>query len=250
MRYPLGGLLILLFASNAAAQSSATIGGVMVHHGSRLPVDGARVAVVGTGLAVMTGADGRFELAGIPVGARVLQARAVGFVVGSWLLQLRDGQSFRDTFELEPVNVTVEAVYVRAEATDWRSEAGFERRRANGVGAFITREDIRRRHPATISDLMRSVSGVVTTCRGNGGCMIQMARSTRGCQPEYFLDGYPATLATGANFPIDIVAIRGVEVYRNEFETPVEFQKLNLRCGVIAIWTIDPGERFDTPPRP
>lgn len=239
-----GGLLAVLCASNLLAQTPAAVGGVLVQRDSRAPVDGARIAVVGTAQAATTDGEGRFELRGIPAGIHLLQARAVGFVVGTWLIQLNDGQSLRYTLELEPVAVTLDAVTVLADPGDWRSAAGFERRRANGVGVFLTREDIRRRQPGSVADLMRSVPGVITNCRG-GGCVVQMIRSTRSCPPVYYLDGYPATLATGANFPIDIAAIRGVEVYRNEMETPVEFLKPGLRCGVIAIWTMEPGTPFE-----
>jgi len=239
------GLLAVLGASNAGAQTAAAVRGVLVQRDSRTPVDGARIAVVGTPLTTTTDVQGRFELPGIPAGIHLLQARAVGFVVGTWLIQLNDGQSLRDTLELEALAVALTAVTVVANASDWRSEAAFERRRNSGVGVFMTREEIRQRHPASVSDLMRSVPGVLTNCRGRGGCIVLMTRSTRPCQPEYFLDGYPATLSTGSSFPIDLAAIRGVEVYRNQSETPAEFQRPGLRCGVIAIWTIEPGTSLE-----
>ena len=252
---PLGGSLFLIgsiCAANAGAQVPATVRGVVLHGETRSPVEAVRVSIVGTALAALTDSAGGFLIDGITPGLRVLQARSVGYVAGTWLIELRDAQVVRDTFVLDPIAVTIEAVTVRGEAVDWRSEAGFERRRLAGNGFFFTREDIYQRQPRTVADVMRTVPGVTTTCRGYGNnCVITMSRSSRGrCQPEYFLDGHPATFSTGANFPIDVAAIRGVEVYRNEFETPVELQRLGLRCGVIAIWTIDPGERFGSPARP
>ena len=238
-------MLALLHAGAAAAQVPATVSGVLVSRDNRLPVEGVRVAVLGTGLFAATDSSGRFELAGIPAGVRVLQARAIGFIVASWLLDLTEGQSFRDTFDIEPRVVAVAAVNVTADPTNWRSEAAFERRKASGSGVFLSREDIRQRRPTNLADMMRGVPGVFTSCNNARACTVRMMRSTRQCSPEYFLDGYPATFSTGASFPIDIASIRGIEVYRNQFEVPAEFQKTNLLCGVIAIWTIDPGERFD-----
>ena len=241
----LAAAAFLLSAGSLPAQIPASVSGVLVSRENRLPVEGVRVAVLGTPLAVATDSAGRFELDGIPAGVRVLQARAIGFTVASWLLELTEGQSFRDTFDLEPRIVTLAPVTATADASDWRSEAAFERRRARAEGIYLTREEIRTRRPTNLADLMRGVPGVFSHCTSQRNCTIRMIRSTRQCSPEYFLDGYPATFATGASFPINIAAIRGIEIYRNQFEVPAEFQKTNLLCGVIAIWTIDPGERFD-----
>ncbi len=62
-----------------------------------------------------------------------------------------------------------------------------------------------------------------------------MSRSSRRCRPEFYLDGFPASLATGPNFPA--LGVKGVEIYLSPVETPPEFQRPNLRCGVIVIWT-------------
>ena len=224
------------------ASQVATVSGSLLNHDSRTPIVGAHVAVLGTGLGVNSDTAGRFELRGVPAGVRVLQARAVGYVVASWVVELGEGQILRQIFELAPRAIEVEAVTVTArdEGNNWRTEAGFEHRRLHGRGFFITRQQIQQRQAQNVSDLLRSVPGVMTTCRGRN-CTVQMLRSTRQCSPEYFLDGYPATFATGASFPISPAAIRGVEIYRDEFEVPAEFQRSNLRCGVIAIWTIEPG---------
>jgi hypothetical protein len=230
--------LAAALARPALAQT-ATVAGSLVDRTSRSPVEGARVAVLGTGLAVSTDPAGRFELAGVPSGVRVLQVRAIGYAVGSWMVQLGDGQMLRQVFELEARAVQLDSITVTAtEYTGWRSEAGFDERRARRIGFFLGRQEIQQRQANTIGDLMRVVPGLMTTCNLRG-CVIRMERGTQNCQPEYFLDGYPATFSTGPNFPV--TQIRGVEVYRDRFETPAMFQRPNLQCGVIAIWTVEPG---------
>jgi hypothetical protein len=62
-----------------------------------------------------------------------------------------------------------------------------------------------------------------------------MTRAPRGCRPEFFLDGFPASFSTGPNFPMR--GVLGVEIYRTASETPVEFHRPNLMCGVIAVWS-------------
>jgi len=119
--------------------------------------------------------------------------------------------------------------------TDWRSAEGFERRREKGEGYFITEKQIDEQHALTLVELLRQVPGVYAFCGGSKGCAVLMLRSTPPCSPEYFLDGFPASLAVGPDFPIQ--GIRGIEVYDDPFSAPIEFQKNDLRCGVVAIWT-------------
>jgi hypothetical protein len=233
-------LAALLLGPAALGAQTATVAGAVMNHDSHSPIEGARISLLGASLSVSTDSAGRFQLAGIPAGVRVLQVRAVGYVVGSWIVELREGQAMRQDFELAPLAVEVAGVTVTAapESDNWRSEAAFEQRRSRGTGFFVTREQIRQRNATNITDLLRTVPGVTTNCT-SGGCTVLMQHSARPCRPEYFLDGYPATFSTGPNFPIR--QIRGVEIYRDRFETPSEFQRPNLSCGVIVIWTVEPG---------
>ena len=237
-----------LGALAGAQQVPASVQGTLVDRTSGSPVDGARIAILGFSLSVSSDSAGHFMLTGLPPGVRVLQVRAIGYATGSWLLQLAEGQELIQDFDLERRDVQVQGVDVLAPPrTGWRTEEAFEQRRISGRGFFITREDIHNRRAETLADLMRVVPGVMTTCRG-GNCIVQMGRSTRQCRPEYFLDGYPATISTGPNFPINVVGIRGVEIYRDPSEVPQEFQRPGLLCGIIAIWTIEPGEDLDRHP--
>lgn len=238
--------LLLLVASPAvtdvyAQLAPGRIRGRLVDREQRHPIEGARIIVLGTALSAISDSAGRFVVDDVPPGVRVVQIRAIGYAVGSWMVELAEAQSVSHEFELEARPVQVAGVEAVETNTDWRSEAGFERRRAHGAGVFLTREEINQRRATNITDLLRTITGVVSACTPRG-CVIRMARSTRQCMPEFFLDGFPATFATGPSFPIN--QIRGVEIYRSEFEVPGEFQLPNLRCGVIAIWTIQPGDRL------
>lgn len=230
--------LALAVASAANAQQAATVGGSLLDRASRAPVEGARVSILGSSLGASTDSAGRFEVGGVPAGVRVFQVRAIGYAVSSWIVELGEGQHLRQVFELERRAILLDSITVAGGPANWRSEAGFEQRRLRGDGFFITRQQIQQRYATNIADLMRTVPSVMTTCNGRG-CVVRMLRGARPCLPEYFLDGFPATFATGPSFPIS--QIRGVEVYRDRFEVPAEFQRPNLACGVIAIWTIEPG---------
>ncbi|HXL33551.1 MAG TPA: carboxypeptidase regulatory-like domain-containing protein [Gemmatimonadales bacterium] len=214
----------------AAAQAvTANLTGRVVNRETRDAVQGARVVLVGTGAAAISDSAGRFRYGGLAPGDHRFEVRAIGYAKGVWLLRLGPGEQQHE-FELDVLSYELTGVVVEAHG----SLAEFERRRLRGMGFFFTQEEIERRHAVTLSDLIRGVPGVQTTCR-QGSCVILMARSTRGCRPEYYLDGFPASFSVGSDFQVQ--GIYGVEVYRTASEAPVQYRKPELRCGVILLWS-------------
>jgi hypothetical protein len=116
------------------------------------------------------------------------------------------------------------------------------RRKAEGRGRYITREDLESRRSPTIPDALRSLAGVRIECRTSIVCVVRMARSPRNCGPGYFMDGIPADPAVVWLTPVQ--EIEGIEVYSGPAETPPELEGVSSRCGAIALWTRTP------PPRP
>ena len=45
---------------------------------------------------------------------------------------------------------------------------GFKRRLSNGLGTFITREDVEKRNPVLVTDMLRDVPGLQVTGTGPG----------------------------------------------------------------------------------
>ena len=235
------GAVALLLAGLAPAPARAqrrgagSLSGRLVNQLTREPVGGARIQLVGSSVAIFSDSAGRFGMDRMPSGEVSLEARAIGYRMGRWQVTLPVGVTIERVFEMEPQTVGLDTVTVEAApSTNWRSETGFDYRRRRGIGYFITRADIDNRQSAIINDLLIIVPGLYSSC-GGGVCRVQMMANGRNCSPEWFLDGHPATNAAGPDFPTQ--TIRGVEVYRSLFEVPPEFQRSNLRCGVIAIWT-------------
>jgi hypothetical protein len=245
LRLPLAGVwavcavLAISFAAprDAGAQrrGSGSMAGRILDQVTREPVAGAHILLVGTRVAVSTDSAGRFGMQSLPNGEVTFEVRALGYRMGRWQVVLPIGMTVDRVFEMEPQTVGLDTVTIEtAPNTNWRSEVGFDYRRHRGIGYFITREDIDNRQAAILNDLLVIVPGVFASCAG-GQCRALMMASGRNCVPEWFLDGFPATNAVGPDFPARNV--RGVEVYRSVFEVPPEFQRSNLRCGVIAIWS-------------
>jgi hypothetical protein len=203
--------------------------GRVISRETRAPIGGATVLLATTGVATLSDSLGQFRYGGLAPGSHRFEVRAVGYERSAWRVRLDAGEQVR-VFELDVLRYELPGVEVEAHGL----LEGFERRRMGGSGFFFTREEIERRHAVTLSDLIRGVPGVRTSCR-QGSCVIQMSRSTRGCRPEYYLDGFPASFSVGPDFLMQ--GLYGVEVYRTASEAPAEFRKPELRCGVILLWS-------------
>lgn len=230
-------LAAAVVTSAAGAQrETATIMGRVIDARSLTPIMGAVVASSSTtSPSVVVDSAGRFALTGLAAGSLRIEARAIGYALGSWLIMLAEGDTLSDVrLALHAREYVLPAVEATADAVPAdRALREFERRRASGQGVFITPEELERERPVTLADVLRGVPGVTTACERRTGCYIRMLRA--GCRAAIFVDGFPATYATPPNtLASDMMA---VEVYRSLSETPNEFLRLDNNCGVVAIWT-------------
>jgi hypothetical protein len=134
-----------------------------------------------------------------------------------------------DTIYLPPVLVTA-----NASPSAGRLAGLAARRQRSAGGQFITRDDIDKRHPIKVTDLLTSVPGIRLVPSLFGDDVL----TSEGCRPAIYLDG--------VRFPLmgekldDIVQpqdIEAMEVYPHAAEVPVEFMSPGQQCGAIAIWT-------------
>src|SRR5256712_9280536 len=219
-----------------AVTPTAGISGQVVNQQSRIPVSGARVNLIGTRLQSATDSAGRFIQASLGAGTYILEVRAIGYGVTSWVLRLADGELVDYVFELEPLGVDLDPIVVEGRPGYFqRRMQEFEERRRSGRGIFITHDQIEASHAATMADLLRGVPGGRLNCR-SGVCTAQMTRTARGvCVADWVIDGVPASMSSTPHLPV--VGIVAVEIYRSPSEAPAEFLKADSQCGVIAIWT-------------
>ncbi|MGH7676723.1 MAG: carboxypeptidase regulatory-like domain-containing protein [Gemmatimonadales bacterium] len=216
-------------------QGTSAILGRIVDRRTQAPIQGAVVTLPGLAPSATADSSGGFVQAGLAAGLYTLEARAIGYGMGSWTIELAEADTLRYVFALDLVEFELPAVVATGESVPAdRALREFERRRAAGRGVFITPQEIAQRQPRTLDELLRNIPGVRTVCRPSG-CAVRMTRTARPCRPEIFMDGLSATLAVPANAPAgDFIA---VEVYRSLSETPDEFLRADNQCGVIAIWT-------------
>lgn len=232
----LTAVLLPLAAPGAAQQPTAALAGRVVDHQTRAPITRAQVALLGVRRQTESDSTGRFHHDDLKAGTYLLQIRAIGYEVSTWMVRLDTGEVLTQDFDLNPVLYTLAPVTGEAARGPMaRRLREFERRRADGRGVFISEDDIRRTEAATLSELLRTAAGVQVVCN-SAGCVARMTRAATGfCQPDFVVDGFPANLSTNANLPT--VGIVAVEVYRSPNEAPIEFLRTDGVCGVIVIWT-------------
>ena len=131
---------------------SGGIIGRVIDQQSQLPLGGATVSLLGTPRQTATDSSGRFTQAELGPGTYLIEVRAIGYGVNSWILKLKDGEVVDYTFEIAQLSVDLDPVTVEGRpALAERRLREFEERRRGGRGVFITQDQIKTSHAATMS---------------------------------------------------------------------------------------------------
>jgi len=108
----LGVAALLLVAPPLAAQTGTVQGRVTDVAGT--PIANALVTLVGTNMAVRTDADGRYELANLPVGNVTLRAAIIGYAAETQTVAVAAAAATSADFQLRPAAISLDALVVTA----------------------------------------------------------------------------------------------------------------------------------------
>ena len=89
-------------AQSGTMVPSGGIIGRVIDQQSQLPLGGATVSLLGMHLQTATDSGGRFTHGGLGPGTYLIEVRAIGYGVSSWILKLKDGEVVDYTFEIAP----------------------------------------------------------------------------------------------------------------------------------------------------
>lgn len=263
-------LFLLAAAQSASAQR---VRGRLLDLQSDEPVPAGTLTLLSaSGSAIMTGVSDRegYWVLDVPgPGSYYVSAARIGYQ--RWVsgpVTVEPGDDRRLPVMLDPVVVSARAT------RRYLDGAGFYERQRSNFGHFMSPEDIQRRHPTTVTDLLTGLPGVAVGLTQTGGSVGVRAVELRGsdnarggvCRPRVFVDGL--MYARGDSRPrprndaLDVEqrmegqlqridqavslddighasTIAAIEVYRSATQVPVQFGGTSVEtlCGVIVIWT-------------
>jgi hypothetical protein len=234
-------LTAALLALATEAQSQRVLQGLVTDSaGAPLPNVEARTA--NPARVTRTDARGRFVFEHVSDSVVDVTLRRLGYQVRSLRVSMTTGEadSLRVVMQAEPVQLDT----VTTDATEDYNPAfdGYHRRKALGIGSFITHQDLEKQKPLRLSDAFRRVPGMDLIPVGSGlGVRFRRNSGLRGsqsasCAPTVFLDGSPAQgLEVDELSASDTYAI---EIYRGPATIPTEYRIPGMTsCGIIVVWT-------------
>jgi hypothetical protein len=258
---PLGDASVLIAEAEARNNSGASVIlrdiRLTVRGTNGTPIEDALVAVAELDTTVRTNASGQVRLTDVAEKSLRLRFRAIGFAPGSAVIALSDSRRSVDTTltmtavaqRLDSIVVTENALPVSAKM------AGFERRRKEGFGRFLTIEELHDPLRSTLDMQLRRVGRMRVVPCGNGYSAASVvsapAQQISTCNPRgpdnhcymsIYMDGalYFSNDKPGAppNLrDLNLLSFQGLEVYRSAAEMPAEYNATGSYCGVILLWT-------------
>ncbi len=242
-------LLAMAGASVARAQeaASATLAGCVQDPNGR-PLASARVWVDGRPDTAVTDVEGRFGIAGIPIGQQVVQIRRLGFRPGRFPVVISGSDRACRPFPLEINPNELDTVQVtgrppRIEQTNLRGFYARMDSKIYPINSFITAAEGDKIAASQTSDWLRVMQGVKVVSTGRRGESIRNQVRVRGgmqmgnlCVPYVYVDG----LLFDRNGQVDDIppqSVAAIEVHGGLAKTPPEFQSGANQCGVVLIWT-------------
>jgi hypothetical protein len=235
--------------ATAVPRATGVIDGAVSDSALR-PVSFAEVVILRTEIRMQTNAAGRFRFVDVPPGQYILIVRRIGFRPTSSIVQVGARDTLRLSFILEPALPQLDTVIVSERRQSLRM-LEFEERRRQGVGFFLTQEQIEKRNLPVAADYLRlapsialapspnpsGISELVAISRREGGSLF--GDGANACAMQIVIDGVPMP----PRFPLELLPtprdIAGIEVYNGPATVPAKFNGLDRRCGMVLVWTRD-----------
>jgi hypothetical protein len=236
-------LASLIATTSLGAQTPRALAG-LVRDSAGHGIPGAEVRSRGNVVVAITNDSGRFHVAQMPIGARGVFVRRLGFAPQRAPIQTSA------TGTVDSVDVVLVAVVhtlAAVEAQDPHDSlsrkvlAEFWERRSRGFGKFVTRDEIEKKGASRFVDVVRSVSGLsIMSYRGRQEIRFRGAAiGSRNCPPQYWIDGVP--LESGSAEEISPENVEAIELYASPATTPPQFSTRSPTCGTVVVWSRLPG---------
>jgi carboxypeptidase family protein/TonB-dependent receptor-like protein len=233
------GALLAFQTMSLRSKAEALATGVVTGHvflEDGQPVAGARVQIPVSGVSVVTREDGAFRLTGVQTGTQVLIAMNLGFATAAGPINVTSREPTDVVVTLAPKVNVLDPVLITARRDVALEKAGFNSRKRTQHGYFITREDIDRRKPNNISDMLRNIPGVTVSYQ-RGGVVISGRSAVRTTCTSVIIDGFEwrGMQAGDLDMVVNPDDVIGLEVYE-EYDAPAQYNRYDRGCLTLMIW--------------
>jgi hypothetical protein len=208
----------------------------MVSDTNLVALGDAGIAVLGSGLHVTTGENGRFRVVAIPSGQYILTVHRVGYVPVAAAIQVGDADTLRLSFAMRRIATELDTVVVSAKALVARMD-DFEERRKLGFGTFITAEQIEQRRSVVLGEVLRGIPSLNVVDSGPNEYAFSTRTGNNTCPMQVVIDNVLLPTPTNLRSLLPPADIMGIEVYSGAATIPLQFKTANSGCGMILIWT-------------
>lgn len=220
----------------ASTTATGRVTGRVVDSAGRA-VEGARVSAGHDSAFAITDADGQFGIGGLRPGTRAILVRRLGFHPVTQPVSVHADAAVSVRVALTRYVPVLEAVMITARRNFELERVGFTRRQRSGMGRYLTPDQIERRKPQRLTDILTMVPS------------LRMSRTARG-DPQvtgrwgecirYFVDGHRwSDFGEGPDGFISGDEIGAVEVYSG-FSAPGEYTSFGgngRTCTSVVVWT-------------
>jgi TonB-linked SusC/RagA family outer membrane protein len=188
--------LLVALPATVLAQDMGTIAGTVVDSTTSEPLPGVNVTVQGLNVGSATGANGQFEISGVPAGEQTLLASFVGYAQKTVPVEVEAGETLNVNIEMAPQAVGLDDVVVTALGEE-RAQRAVSTAVQQVDGGELAEVD----EGNFVSALEGRVSGVnirtSSTMGGSSDIKIRGISSLTGSnQPLIVVDGVPIDNST------------------------------------------------------
>jgi hypothetical protein len=215
------------------ADNLAALHGRVSVAGTGEPLTNAVVHVPGRDRHAVVDSSGEYRIRGLEPGEVAARVEYLGAETTERTVELEPGEAARLDFRAREAAVELTELQVEVQRRRGKM-AGFERRRKQGRGDFVTREDIERVNPVRTTRIIRHEAVGARIVRTESGDQRLLLRGTTGrCAPAVFLDGaFVPGFSVNDVHPGDLEA---VEIYGGT-RAPAEY-RVRQGCGTVLLWT-------------
>ena len=214
------------------AQAQGTITGRITSAASNEPLSDVRIAVVGSPIAVLSGADGRYTLRGVPAGTPEVRVLRVGFTEQKKAIAVSTGASVTLDFAMAQAVVQLQEIVTTATGEQRRVELG------NSVGVINVAAAVETAPIKNMGDLLTAKAPGVQVMPGvmtGAGARVRVrgtASLSLSNDPIYVIDGIRMTSDNSG--AAQAIGVGGTAASRVSDLNPEEIENIEIVKGPSA----------------